>query len=270
MLINAVRPFNLSPSFKSNIPDSKTTPYDDSSSDFYGSDVREIMRNNIYERAGLIIPEYVPENATSIEDARINNFAHLPNGAYRGASLANRPECIELLAKSGVGTVIDLEGSFIYEKYCKKNNINYYFVNMINNFWTNPIFRTDEELISAQDEILCHLGLSKTEYEQNLLEFKDDIAKNRKEFIDRFIKISDVMNRGNYYVGCELGDYRTDCFLALQYYFNPKWKGPEIKTEPYIFEFCQNMYRNLTSEDKAAMGISPRQENIIRKRLNIK
>ena len=235
----------------------------------YGDDVREALRNRIYERAGIIIPEYTPEDAKTIEDAKINNFGTLPNNSYRGASLANRPECVELLAKSGIIAVIDLDGSLTYEKNCKKNNLEYHFVDMRTNFWTNPIFRSHDEIMKEYGEQIAKLGLEKKDYDEYMESYKNSIKKDCREFMDRFIEISDIMNRGHLYVGCELGDYRTSNFLALQYYFNPNWKGPKIKTEPYIFEFCQNMYRNLTPEDKTALGFTEKYDKKLRKELKL-
>lgn len=271
MNIQPINLINFTPTFKSLHAerDFEDIDTEETFAQQYGDDVREALRNRIYERAGIIIPEYTPEDAKTIEDAKINNFGRLPNNSYRGASLANRPKCVELLANSGIHTVIDLDGSAIYESNCKKNNIEYHFIDLRNGFWTNPMFRSHDVIMEKYGEQISKFGFEKKDYDEYMASYKDTIKKDCREFMDKFIEISDIMSRGNLYVGCELGDYRTSNFLALQYYFNPSWTGPKIKTEPYIFEFCQNMYLNLTPEDKTALGFTEKYDKKLRQELKL-
>ena len=233
----------------------------------YEQNLRNYLRNHILENARISLEEDTPVTADSIEDVYIPNFKKLPNGSYRGASLKDKPEYVALLAKSGVECVVDLHGFMALAKACNENNLRYVKVDMKDKFWTNAMCKTDEELFLNKCAYLNSMGLSKREYDECVEIHKIEIDEERRAFVDFLAEIFSIINSNKCYIGCEFGDYRTTNFLALNYYFNPRFETPKIEPEPYITEKCRVMYENMTERDKKAMGITPKIEKIVQKRL---
>lgn len=276
MNISPVNMYSYNPVFKSYREgyeyDEEFGIYVKKNEDFYldnsfGQNLRDYMRNSMYERAGLEIKHQSTEAANSIEDVFIPNFKKLANGSYRGASLKDFPAYVELLARSGVETVVDLHGFIALAKACHENNLNYVKMDMRNDFWTNPMCKTNKELIDKKRVFLNYLGLTSKEYEQELINYESQIDEERRAFMQKIIDAIKVMNDGKFYIGCELGDYRTSNFLALNYYFNPKWGSEKIETEPYITDKCRNIYDNMTQDEKDQLGITESYEAIVEERL---
>ncbi len=235
--------------------------------------VRDALRAHIYSR---IFPQVWQEvdssmiGATSLDDAYIPNLQKIGENAYRGASLARYKNCIPLLRKSGVFSVIDLAGNPYLKKACDNENLDYYGFDVECGFWSNPMFKDDKELLTNKKKELNKLGLSQSEIEIELENYKSDIEIGRKNFMIRFKKLIDKMNKGAFYICCDCGDYRTPNVLALNTFFNPKWGG--IRTYPtdvYMYDLIKNMYNNLSMENKSDLGFTPEFEEKIKKELQI-
>jgi len=84
-----------------------------------------------------------------------------------------------------------------------------------------------------------------------------------EEIIKNLSLLMDIISQRNFYIACAQGLHRTDIALALNYMFNPKVQEPpimygHIKNGIFRYDdiFCRtnNIYRNLTEEDKISLG----------------
>lgn len=226
----------------------------------HDSYVRDAIRAHMYSQ---FLPNYglgtgrSNAYASSIEDVYIQNLQKLDTSCYRGASLSKNLQYIPLLVKSKVYNVIDLVGYYDLEHKCKEYNIDYLRYPVSADYWANPIFRTDAELLTEKKEKLAKLGLSKAEYDKEISLYKRDIDYERKLFMKNFLTLIDTINKNNFYIGCEFGEYRTPNILALNTYFNPHWKGKKTyPTSEFVYTKMKNMYLNLTAEDKIRLGFT--------------
>ena len=108
--------------------------------------IRNEIRKNIYDYAGII--NHTPDDISNQEcaqDLHINNFQKLKKNSFRGSLGYANDIFFNFLENSGIQTVIDLAGISKVENECKKRKINYLILDTAKNFWTNPIFKTDEE-----------------------------------------------------------------------------------------------------------------------------
>ncbi len=206
--------------------------------------------------------------ANSIEDANILNLQKLAPRCYRGASLAKYQSCFQLLRLSGIETIIDLASSESLKISCEENGINYYPYNVDSRYWAHPIFKTDEDLLDEKKETLSKENLSSCEYQTKLENFKKEIRKERNDFVIKFSKLIDVINEGGFYICCEMGEYRTPNILSLNTFFNPQWKGRNIyPAESCFFRQIENMYHNLTAENKALLRFTESHEAFLKEQL---
>lgn len=222
--------------------------------------IRDAIRAHMYSR---IFPNYSEEvnksssYATCISEINIPNLQKIGENCYRGSSLARNREAIPLLKKSGIYTVIDLAGNASVESDCNKVGVSYYNYNVDSSYWANPIFKRNEELISEKKAKLSKFGLTKTEMEMELDEYKMDINIARRKFMREFIRFIREINHGRFYICCDCGEYRTPNILALNTFFNQNWKG--VKTYPtndFVYDKIKIMYENLSDEDKFQLGIN--------------
>ena len=233
---------------------------DDEGESSHDSYIRDAIRAHMYSR---FLPNYGLETgrsnayATSIEDVYIPNLQKLDSSCYRGASLSKNLQYIPLLVKSKVYNVIDLVGYYDLESKCKEYKIDYLRYPVSMDYWANPIFRTDAELLDEKEEKLRKLGLTKAEYDAEIRRHKRDVDYERKLFMKNFLTLIDTINKNNFYIGCEYGEYRTPNILALNTYFNPHWTGKRTyPTSEFVYTKMKNMYLNLSQEDKIRLGFT--------------
>ncbi len=220
--------------------------------------IREAIRAHIYSQ---FMPNYGDDDkhnysyARTIDDVFIPNLRKIGCNSYRGATLAKKPHLVELLSKSDITTVIDLVGYRTFEDACAKNNIEYFAYPVDASFWAHPIFKNDESLIHEFKE---NNSLESDCIEQQELDnYKEKINIERREFMDKFIKLTEVMQNGHFYISCEHGEYRTPNVLALNTYFNARWNGNFIKpTNKFLYDSMKNMYLNLTPNEKLRLGFN--------------
>lgn len=236
--------------------------------------VRAKIRDHIYSR---IIPNYGLDNdstyfgAETLDDVFIPNLRKIGHDVYRGASLAKKIKYLDLLKKSGVDTVIDLEGFSNLKEACKEKNINYYNYKVGNDYWTNPIFEDENFLINNKRKQLYNKSLTYVEFEDELNRYKTQIQTERKEFMEKFIDFINVMKQGHLYIGCEFGEYRTPNILALNTYFNPnRTYADTYPTNQFFLQAIKNMYKNLTANDKLRLGFTEEYDKNLREKLGIK
>ena len=227
--------------------------------DYYTQNTMDVLRSRMYERAHIDTTTDVPKYASSIEDIRIPNFYKLPNNSYRGATLAGRDDAVVLLTKTGIETVIDLEGYYSLEKACERNHFEYVKIPMNKGFWKNPIFENREKLLDEKKQLLTTMGgFTKQELKKELRKYSSELDMQRENFVKEFKKLINTVNRGNYYISCQLGDYRTPNMLALISLFNPQWVGEPIEPcSATVYKRALNMYNNLTPKDLKTLEITP-------------
>ncbi len=63
-----------------------------------------------------------------------------------------------------------------------------------------------------------------------------------------------TLKKGNVLIGCDLGISRTNCALCLDFFFNPKAEIIHRGYDRYFGYEMVNIYKNLSDEDKKAMG----------------
>lgn len=227
--------------------------------DDYGATIRERMRANMLSRSMPIVNSDTNSSlrfASTLEESNIQNLQKIATNCYRGASLSKYKDHFELLKKSGVDTVIDLEGYHSLKKTCEDNKVDYYPYIVDAEFWSNPIFKTDEELIKEHERSLLLKGLKASEYKTEKEIFQEKINKKRDLFIHDLKKLFDVINKKSFYICCEFGEYRTPNILAINSLFNPDWKGKETyPSSHYMYKIFEKMYNNLTTEHKTILGI---------------
>jgi len=158
---------------------------------------------------------------------------YTPN-IYRGSTLYDSPDWVlKKLKEAGVKTVINL-GDY-GESYKKK------------------IEKAGFEYV---DFDISHMRYS----------YIDD--KQKKDKLIKFIK---AMQKEYVYMGCECGTYKTDAGVYFNNLFNPKVKGyckiysPEMVSE--VPQIADEIYLNMTDEDKKSIGWTPEFEHKFNERI---
>ena len=209
---------------------------------------------------------FVPE---TLDDVHIPNLRKIGNNSCRGESLNFHLDKLDLLPRSGIQTVIDLHGYYDLQKACEDENINYFaYPASVQNYFQNPIFKNDDEINDKIVKKLSKQSLTKSEFDQKFEVEKVQTEIERKKFMKDFIELTKVINAGNFYIGCEYGDYRTSNILTLNSYFNPNWIGKKSDTDrPWVLNAMRNMYNNLSEEDKQKLGFNETFEKELRSKL---
>lgn len=199
----------------------------------------------------------VPENdefvrsTGSLDIARLKNlgikhFRLIDSNSIRGVTLSNqKPSLLTELKECGIDTIIDLrqEGSVdsTYAQECNKRGLEYV------NF-----------KIKAKMPIFNAPTATKLSLEEK--------NKANQEFISMLPTFFEKMNKGKYYMACLLGLHRTDLAVTLNYLLNPKepitpptlshmfYENETNLTNKYIGA-VKNLTKNLTSKDKAFLGL---------------
>lgn len=241
--------------------------------DISGAKTRSAIRTHIYPQLLYEEDSYdeIPDYAVSIEDVYIPNMENIGAGSYKGASLFRNPEYINLLKQSNITMVVDLAGFDKLKNACREHDMEYYRYYVPLNYWTNPIFIENQTLFDKYEKELYNQSLTKNEFLCKMKDYKEKIRAERNDFMDEFIKFTHKMNQGSLYIGCDLGEFRTPNVLALNAYFNPNWTGHKSEpTTPFIKECMQNMYRNLTENDKQRLGFTKEYDEHLKEKLGIK
>ena len=185
-------------------------------------------------------------DVTTLKNLNIDNFRLIDSRSVRGQSLAAKPlQLFYDLKRAGIETVIDLrrEGSedSKYAKKCHAAGLNYLH------------FQTNEHFPALNPR-----GSNKI----SSLEFANLMDGYTTKMVDFF----DEMSNGRVFVGCLLGLHRTDIAVSLNYLLNPI--EPEcppllahmfLKSEQNVtgkrIGAVKNLWRNLTDEHKAKLGL---------------
>ena len=268
MKVNPIKSFTFK---ANNFNEDNTLGYDDEISQSRRNFIREhydsyrMPYQSIYETEGRL-SEYRLNNlintltnkprkvdSSSIISLPVPNIRYIGNNSYRGASMVDKPECLQALKDAGIKHVISLYYSPEYEKAVKQTGLDYHCFNMKR--------RKEEEALWS-----CDVCRSKQSYENSLKSlFGDDknAIKIRLEAYDRdcrgpidelvgFVK---RMQEGYCYVGCEFGTNTTsDALVYINRAFNPQ-DGRELEFfDCYKADCLRNLYDKLTENDKKLMN----------------
>lgn len=241
--------------------------------DWSGAKIRDAIRNHLYPQ--FIFDDNssrkVSSSVMSIDDVFVPNLQNIGEGSYRGASLSRNTQYLDLLAKSGVKTVVDLVGFKKLQEACIEKGLNYYKYEVPYDYWLNPIFADDRELLTKRTLELSREGLTKPEFDAQIEYYKNRIKLDRAEFMDKFIGLIDTLKGGSFYIGCDLGESRTPNLLAMNSYFNPEWHGDKIlPTNEFVYGLMKNMYKNMTDVDKQRLGFTEDYDKMLKKEFKIK
>lgn len=234
-------------------------PEDDDCWGFNGGDSRvmEALRANAMQRINkaTILKSFEEENRAAYPQ----QITQISDDSYRGETLVYTPYRLKILKEKGLQCVIDLDGIDGYEQLCKDTGVEYNCMPLFGDFCDNPAFVT------------------KDYYENKVLRilesYKFDTAKRdydalSRDYIEKIKKFISVINRGNFYIGCNHGYYRTNFALLVNQTFNPEWNGDSaLKPSAEEQKFLNEFYNKLTPEDKAELGFTENFENELMKKL---
>lgn len=179
--------------------------------------------------------------------------------SYRGSSLYFKLKYLPTVKAAGITTIVDLEGFDTLEKECTKQGLNYLDFSKYNNLWENDAFKSPKS-VEKQERHFRHdiLGYSNYDTEIYVNERLKSWDRNCTKFKNDFIKFIQTLQKDNFYIGCDFGTIRTDTALMLNHFFNPQAREltPNyiIPTNHYKIYLMENLYNNLTIEDKQQMG----------------
>ena len=162
-----------------------------------------------------------------IKELNIPNLKQIDNNGFRGESLSagRNAKYLKQIKKCGIDTIIDLRTADYNKKYDKKCK----FLGF--NYFHIPI---------------------------------DSKTVSNREIINNLPILFERLEKGNFYIACAQGKHRTDIAIALNYLFNPKYKGKppvmyghvengKMRIQD-IFTRANSIYKELTPQDKTMLG----------------
>lgn len=189
---------------------------------------------------------------------------------YRGSTLANTPEALKTLKSAGIERVIDLVGYYNYEKNAQEAGLEYHcpkFGRGQLGVWEEEAFYSKEDLLEKEFRYYTPIEIIKNEKYINRRE--KDYEHYIKRSVKRFVDYIQLMQKGYYYIGCEYGTYKTDDFLLLNEYFNPKVEAGVPRGVMFKLDLMKQLYENLTPEDKKRMGWTKEFDENVPKRIQM-
>lgn len=206
-----------------------------------------------------------------LANLEVYNFSDVYKGAYRGETLADRPEYIEKLQQAGIKQIIDLHCYKKYEKACAEKGIDYFPFMVSDDFYEAPIFLTKTEYVNRQLQDFRRNGYEINFTKEEIAQFAQNQKTQSKNFIKNFIKFVEKINKGNFYISCSYGIVDTNKALMLNQFFNPKNKTEEhFDPSRREVKIMGELYKKLTKKDKKALGWDNNFEEELKTKLGIK
>lgn len=176
-------------------------------------------------------------------------------GCYRGSTPNSNLDSIKILKKAGVKHIVDLQGYSRVKDACKENDMDYFHIPIKEDLSEMSAFK------SKRDIELEVMQWSSYSTKEQIQESKNRAVrhweKDKNEYMDKFVKMINLLQEDNTYIGCEYGISRTNNAMLLNHLFNPKAsKTPNCRTK-FNNQYMNNIasfYENLTPEHKAQMG----------------
>ena len=269
MKVNPIKSFTFK---ANNFNEDNTLGYDDEISQSRRNFIREhydsyrMPYQSIYETEGRL-SEYRLNNlintltnkprkvdSSSIISLPVPNIRYIGNNSYRGASMVDKPECLQALKDAGIKHVISLYYSPEYEKAVKQTGLDYHCFDMkrgneagIEGLWSCDVCKSKQ---SYENLIKGIFGDDKNAIEIRLEAYDRDCRGP----IDELVGFVKRMQEGYCYVGCEFGTNTTsDALVYINRAFNPQ-DGRELEFFDYYKADClRNLYDKLTVNDKKLM-----------------
>ena len=270
MKVNPIKSFTFK---ANNFNEDNTLGYDDEISQSRRKFIREhydsyrMPYQSIYETEGRL-SEYRLNNLintltnkprkvdySSIISLPVPNIRSIGNNSYRGASMVDKPECLQVLKDAGIKHVISLYYSPEYEKAVKQTGLDYHCFDMkrgneagIEGLWSCDVCKSKQ---SYENSLKSLFGDDKNAIEIRLVAYDRD----SRGPIDELVGFVKRMQEGYCYVGCEFGTNTTsDALVYINRAFNPQ-DGRELEFFDYYKADClRNLYDKLTVNDKKLMG----------------
>ena len=256
--------------------------YDDTSSQVERNGIREHLEEGIfaydeiknsgrlseYELGQLIksmrLSEFKPEKKSEDEDDSVDEelldsagFLHLQslygNNSY-SASLSNvEPEQIQTAKRAGIKQVVCLNDFRNKDAFEDIDCLFFPLEKVLRNISCTS---SEETYIKneLQKDLLYEIDYSEDKIPEYIKRHKQTYQKEKEKFNKKFVEFIQTMQKGNVLIGCDLGINRTNCALCLDFFFNPKAKITHRGHDRYFGHEMVNIYKNLSDEDKKAMG----------------
>ena len=207
---------------------------------------------------------------TGIDAYNVRSVEGTDETCYRGSTLVDTPEALKTLKNAGIERVIDLVGYYYYDKKVKEAGLEYYcpdFGRGQLGIWEEEAFFTTEDVIRKETYFYTPIDLEKNKKYLEELAKRQEIYSRRS--VERFVDYITTMQKGYYYIGCEYGTYKTDDFLLLNEYFNPKVEANVPRGAMFKLDMMQTLYEKLTPEDKKRMGWTKEFDENVPKRIQM-
>ena len=192
---------------------------------------------------------------SSIISLPVPNIRSIGNNSYRGASMVDKPECLQVLKDAGIKHVISLYYSPEYEKAVKQTGLDYHCFDMkrgneagIEGLWSCDVCKSKQ---SYENSLKSLFGDDKNAIKIRLEAYDRDCRGP----IDELVGFVKRMQEGYCYVGCEFGTNTTsDALVYINRAFNPQ-DGRELEFfDCYKADCLRNLYDKLTENDKKLMN----------------
>ena len=159
---------------------------------------------------------------------------------------------------------IDIKSNPEVKKACEENHVEYVSYDTSWGYGGKSFFKDKKGLMKEHAAQLMKEGVTKQDYESSMAYYEKRLNEERDTYIKELKVFMDVVNMGNFYMSCELGDYRTVNALALVTTFNPHWGGAKIKPHGTYVPKMVNLYSNLSDENKKTLGIDEKYDEYLR------
>lgn len=180
----------------------------------------------------------------------------LSTGCYRGSTPNSNLETIKTLKEAGVKHIVDLQGYSRVKEACEENDMDYLHIPIQEDLSEMSAFKSKldiERSVMQWASPFC----SREQIQESKNKALDAWEKDKNNYIEKFVKMINLLQEDNTYIGCEYGISRTNNAMLLNHLFNPKAeKTPNCRTK-FNNQYMNNIatfYENLTPEHKAQMG----------------
>lgn len=182
-----------------------------------------------------------------VDKFRIYNGQCVQKNGYIGQTLRFKQDALPELKAAGIKTIINLEYfDEDFERACHDAGLEHIYLNISNPYEDSYVFRPKKDFFKR-----CKTP----EQLQRAQKIYENTIKKEAENI---IKIIETINKGSYYMGCNMCHERTPQALSFNRYFNPKDKTAGMAVELYYsFKEVKNLFTHFTEEDKKRLGYTP-------------
>ena len=267
--------YNPTLNFKSNNEDWNVLGFDEG-----GQDKRDYIRKwheenylpyqSIYEKEGRmseyqlknLLAQFVRKptalNNEKLAKISLYNLETLGNtNSARGAMVKGYElEKLSMLKDAGIRRIVSLMQCSELEKACKNLGLEYLYFDMN----SNAPCMEDKQAIEQKSRLFWENIANIKDNEELERRVNYDIGSWRQkaeESIEKLIEFLQFMQKGNVYIGCACGTYRTDFAVMLNKLFSPLADYTCEMTDCLSnVGAIKNLFKNLTEAHKLKMGWS--------------